>query len=31
MKQALRHGAYFMAYLLMALALDAAIFGPAIN
>lgn len=28
MKQTLRHGAYFMAYLLMALALDAALFGP---
>lgn len=31
MKQAIRHNLYLMAFILAALALDALIFGPAIN
>ena len=31
MKQAFRHNVYFIVYIIAALALDYAIFGPAIN
>ena len=31
MKQTIHHGLYFMVFILAALALDAALFGPAIN